>query len=84
MAGGWVRFDEYEDVLASTDLLAMVAPNLQRHPSNWKWMSLAAQNGLQGALVVQSKIPAARKHAPKNKFSHPRLRLGCEMADRHQ
>jgi hypothetical protein len=51
LAGSWVRFDEYEDVLASTDLLAMVAPNLQKHPSNWKWMILAAQNGLQGALV---------------------------------
>jgi hypothetical protein len=37
LAEGWVRFDEYEDVLASTDLLAMVAPNLRRHPSNWKW-----------------------------------------------
>lgn len=51
LAEGWVRFDEYEDVLASTDLLAMVAPNLRRHPSNWKWVILAAQNGLQGALV---------------------------------
>jgi hypothetical protein len=29
----------------------MVAPNLKKHPSNWKWMILAAQNGLQGALV---------------------------------
>jgi hypothetical protein len=51
LAGSWVRFDEYEDVLASTDLLAMIAPNLRRYPSNWKWMILAAQNGLQGALV---------------------------------
>jgi hypothetical protein len=51
LAASWVRFDEYEDVLASTDLLAMVAPNLRKHPSNWKWMILAAQNGLQGALV---------------------------------
>jgi hypothetical protein len=46
-----VRFDEYEDVLASTDLLAIVAPNLRKQPSNWKWMILAAHNGLQGALV---------------------------------
>jgi hypothetical protein len=44
-------FDEYSDVLASTDLLAMVAPGLRKQPSNWKWMIIAAHNGLQGALV---------------------------------
>jgi hypothetical protein len=47
----YVSFDEYEDVLASTDLLALVAPTLQKMPSNWKWMILAAQNGVQGSLV---------------------------------
>lgn len=46
-----VTFDEREDVLASTDLLALVAPTLRKKPSNWKWMILAAQNGAQGALV---------------------------------
>jgi hypothetical protein len=51
LAGSWVRFDEYEDVLASTDLLALVAPTLLNQPSNWKWMILAAHNGMQGALV---------------------------------
>jgi hypothetical protein len=44
-------FDEYEDVLASTDLLAVVASGLKKQPSHWKWMILAAHNGLQGALV---------------------------------
>jgi hypothetical protein len=48
---GYVRFDEFEDVLASTDLLAIVAPRLLEQPSNWKWMIIAAHNGLQGALV---------------------------------
>jgi hypothetical protein len=47
----WARFNEYEDVLASTDQLALVAPTLRKRPSNWKWMILAAHNGLQGALV---------------------------------
>ncbi|KRR11530.1 hypothetical protein [Bradyrhizobium valentinum] len=51
MSGSWVNFDEYEDVLASTDLLAILAPKLRTQPSCWKWMILAAQNGLQGALV---------------------------------
>jgi hypothetical protein len=51
MTEGWVRFDQYEDVLASTDLLALVAPSLREQPSSWKWMIIAAHNGLQGALV---------------------------------
>src|ERR1700738_1751738 len=51
MAEDWVRFNEYEDVLSSTDLLALVAPKLREQPSHWKWMILAAHNGLQGALV---------------------------------
>jgi hypothetical protein len=44
-------FDEREDVLASTDLLAIAAPKLRKQPSFWKWMIIAAHNGLQGALV---------------------------------
>src|SRR5258707_14536087 len=51
MPKGFVSFDEREDVLASTDLLALVGPTLRKRPSNWKWMILAAQNGAQGALV---------------------------------
>jgi hypothetical protein len=55
MTEGWVRFNEYEDVLASTDLLAVVAPSLGEQPSNWKWMIIATHNGLQGALVCAIK-----------------------------
>ena len=55
MTEGWVRLNEYEDVLASTDLLALVAPSLREQPSNWKWMIIAAHNGLQGALVCAIK-----------------------------
>ena len=51
VARNQLYFNEYEDVLASTDLLAIVAPGLRKQPSNWKWMILAAHNGLQGALV---------------------------------
>jgi hypothetical protein len=47
----WLWFNQYEDVLSSTDLLALVAPKLREQPSNWKWMVLAAHSGLQGALV---------------------------------
>jgi hypothetical protein len=59
MTEDWVRFDAYEDVLASTDLLAAVAPNLRQQPSNWKWMIIAAQSGMQGALVCAIKDTSA-------------------------
>jgi hypothetical protein len=51
MAGEWLRVDEHTDVLSSTDLLALVGPRLRKSPSDWKWMILAAHNGVQGALV---------------------------------
>jgi hypothetical protein len=57
--GDWVRFNEYKDVLASTDLLAIVAPKLREQPSNWKWMIIAAQSGMQGALVCAIKDTSA-------------------------
>jgi hypothetical protein len=49
--GDWISFNERDDVIASTDLLALVAPTLKTTPTNWKWMILAAHSGLQGALV---------------------------------
>jgi hypothetical protein len=51
----YVRFDQFEDVLASTDLLAIVAPRLPEQPSLWKWMIIATHSGLQGALVCAIK-----------------------------
>src|SRR6266852_1734859 len=51
MMHGYIRYDEIEDVLTSTDLLALIAPRLDLQPSYWKWMIVAAQNGLQGAIV---------------------------------
>jgi hypothetical protein len=51
MVGEWLRIDEHTDVLSSTDILALVGPRLRKSPFDWKWMILAAHNGLQGALV---------------------------------
>jgi hypothetical protein len=51
MARDWVKFNEYENVLASTDLLALAVSQLREQPSNWKWMMLAAHDALQGAMV---------------------------------
>jgi hypothetical protein len=53
--GDWIRFNERDDVIASTNLLALVAPTLKTTPTNWKWMILAAHSGLQGALVCAIK-----------------------------
>jgi hypothetical protein len=47
----YVRFDEIEDVLASSDLMALVAPIVMKKPSYWKWMIVATHNALQGAMV---------------------------------
>jgi hypothetical protein len=54
MPENYVRFDEYEDVLASTELLATVF-NLKNKSALWKWTILAAHNGAQGALVCAIK-----------------------------
>jgi hypothetical protein len=51
MARDYVTYDEIEDVLASTDLLALVTLHLRKKPAFWKWAIVAAQNGLQGAIV---------------------------------
>jgi len=55
MASHYVTFDEYENVLASTDLFALVATQLMERPSNWKWMIVATHDALQGALVCAVK-----------------------------
>jgi hypothetical protein len=49
----YVAFDEIEDVLTSSDLLALVAPFVarKRKASYWKWVIIAAHNALQGAMV---------------------------------
>lgn len=47
----FIQFDEREDVLASFDLIDLLLPKLKKHPSYWKWVIVAAQNALQGALV---------------------------------
>jgi hypothetical protein len=51
MATSYLRFDEIEDVLASLDLLALVVPLVNKQPSYWKWVILAAHAALQGAIV---------------------------------
>lgn len=47
----YLHFDEVGDVLSSLDLLAMVVPLLDKHPSFWKWAIIAEHASLQGAMV---------------------------------
>jgi hypothetical protein len=47
----YIHFDEFEDVLSSLDLVALVVPVVNKHPSYWKWVLVAAHAGLQGAMV---------------------------------
>lgn len=51
MTKNYLHFDEIEDVLSSLDLLALVMPLVNRQPSYWKWVIIAAHAGLQGAMV---------------------------------
>jgi len=46
-----VRFDERENVLSSVELLRLIAPLLNEHPTYWKWMVIAAYDAIQGAMV---------------------------------
>ena len=46
-----VRFSQYEDALASLELVALVAPLVRDKPQYWKWVLVGAHNALQGAMV---------------------------------
>jgi hypothetical protein len=47
----YIYFDEIEDVLASVDLVALLAPLVRESPQYWKWMITGAHSALQGAMV---------------------------------
>jgi hypothetical protein len=47
----YVRFDEFEDVLASVELVALLAPFVREQPQYWKWIIVGAHSALQGAMV---------------------------------
>jgi hypothetical protein len=51
MSDKHIRFDEFEDVLASIELVALLAPVFREHPHYWKWIIIGAHSALQGAMV---------------------------------
>jgi hypothetical protein len=40
----YVRFDEFEDVLASVELVALLAPFVREDPQYWKWIIVGAHS----------------------------------------
>ena len=52
LSDDYIHFDEIEDVLASLDLAALVAPLIREKPWYWKWMIIGAHNALQGAVRI--------------------------------
>lgn len=82
----WLRVDEHYDVVASTDILAFVAPTLAKNPSRWKWAILAAQNAVQGALVCaiqdSSKTNVLTKSSARAVLNWLETRIGEHPAER--
>jgi hypothetical protein len=46
------RFDEYEDAVLSVELAAEKFQRVQTNPTQWKWVIVAMQNAVQGAMVL--------------------------------
>jgi hypothetical protein len=65
-----IRFDEFEDVLASVELVALLAPFVREQPQYWKWIIVGAHSALQGAMVcayVDSSGTSILKKKPRGK-----------------
>ena len=70
---GYARFDEFEDVVVSVELVALLARLLDEHPSYWKWVIIAAQSALQGAMVCALANPTRNSSPTRGKFPNERL-----------
>lgn len=46
------RFDEFEDAVLSIELAAEKFVQVKNSPALWKWVILAMQNAVQGAMVL--------------------------------
>jgi hypothetical protein len=70
---GYARFNEFEDVVVSVELVALLARLLDEHPSYWKWVIIAAQGALQGAMVCALANPTSNSSPTRGKFPNERL-----------
>jgi hypothetical protein len=48
----FVHFDEYEDAVVAIELVGSQSVDVQNRPSQWKWVLMAMQNAVQGAMVL--------------------------------
>ena len=48
----YCRFDEFEDAVLSIELVAEKFSGVQNSPTLWKWVIVAMQNAVQGAMVL--------------------------------
>ena len=74
----YIRFDQFEDVVASVELVASVAPVLDDNPSQWKWMVVGAQSALQGAMAC-ALFDDAEILAPANPKNKQAARLAAKL-----
>ena len=48
----FIHFDEYEDAVVAIELVGSQSVDLQKRPMQWKWVIMAMQNAVQGAMVL--------------------------------
>jgi hypothetical protein len=48
----YAHFDEFEDVVLALELVARLAPDVQKQPSLWKWIIIGLQNAVQAGMVL--------------------------------
>src|SRR4051794_20761830 len=48
----FVHFDEYEDTVVAIELVGSQSVDVQKRPMQWKWVIMAMQNAVQGAMVI--------------------------------
>lgn len=48
----WIGFNEFEDVVSSLELVALLAKDVATNQTLWKWIIIAMQNAVQAAMVL--------------------------------
>ena len=73
---GYIRFDRFEDVVASVELVARLAPLPDDNSSRCKWTIVAAHSALQGAMVCALFDPASYLERVSKKAARQAAKLG--------
>jgi hypothetical protein len=78
----YIRFDEIEDVLASVDLVALLAPLVRDQPQHWKWVIIGAHSALQDAMVCALRDSSSTSILTKKSAAETLDWLGADEATR--